>query len=84
MRVLVFADFVRVVNGYQLLKFGADAKITLDLTLDACIDGSSENGIMKLKMVMSGTATIPDAPGAMATLHVGVDATQTQQDATKK
>ena len=70
--------------GKEQLTFNPGAKIVMDMTLDACIDGASENGILKMKMVMSGTATNPNAPGVTVNLYVTADAVQTQADAKKK
>jgi hypothetical protein len=67
----------------EQLKFAVGAKIALDMTFEVCIDGTSEAGTLKMKMIMSGNATIPAAPGATATLDVRVDATQVQADAMK-
>ena len=71
-------------KGQQQLKFSDGAKIVMDMAFDVCIDGTSEAGTLKLKMLMVGTATVPAAPGTVATLNVSVDATQVQIDATKK
>ncbi len=75
---------VTIGKGKEQLKFAAGAKIAMDLTFDVCIDGTSEAGSLKMKMLMTGDATIPSAPGAGASMHVMVDATQTQQEAAKK
>jgi hypothetical protein len=74
---------VTIGKDKEQLKFAAGAKIVLDLTMDVCIDGTSENGTLKMKMLMTGEATIPAAPGATAVLNVSVDAVQVQQDVKK-
>jgi hypothetical protein len=69
-------------KGNQQLKFTAGAKIVLDLILDVCIDGTAETGSTKMKMNMTGTADV--GGGALATLNVTVDATQSQEETAKK
>lgn len=70
-------------KGAEQLKFTAGAKMALDFHLDVCIDGSEDAGVMKLKMVMAGTANV--GAGATAMLEVIVDAAETQEEvATKK
>lgn len=71
-------------EGKGTLVFGDGVKIVLDLTLDTCIDGATEAGKMQMKMRMAGNATIPDAPGASATLDISVEASQIQSDVKKK
>jgi hypothetical protein len=75
---------VTIGKGQQQLKFNDGAKLTIDLTLDACIDGASEAGTMKMKMVMAGDATNAGAPGATITMNVTVEGTQVQADVPKK
>lgn len=75
---------VSIGKGQGQLKFAAGAKITLDLTFDVCIDGTSETGEMKMTMKMGGNATFPSAPGATANMDVTVTVTQGQQEAAKK
>jgi hypothetical protein len=70
-------------KGDQQLVFNAGAKIVMEMTLDACIDGGSENGTLKMKMLMTGAGTNPNSPGVTVTLHVTADALQTQADAKK-
>ena len=54
---------VTIGKGKEELKFTAGAKIVIDLTLDGCIDGSADAGSMKMKMLMTGAAMVPQAPG---------------------
>jgi hypothetical protein len=70
-------------QGKKQLTFKAGAKMVIELHLDACIDGTSEAGTLKMKMNLSGTGT---AAGNTATLtmSVSVDGTQVQQDGAKK
>lgn len=71
-------------EGKGQLKFTAGAKIVMDITLDACIDGTSETGTMTMKMDMTGVADFPQMAGATATLDVRMTGTQSQQEAPKK
>lgn len=71
-------------KGVEQMKFMPGAKLVLEINLDACIDGTSETGTMKMKMVMSGDAAVAAAPGATASLNVVVEGTQSQVDAAKK
>jgi hypothetical protein len=71
-------------KGQKAMKFNDGAKITIDMTFNVCIDGTSEAGTLKMKMVMAGTATVPAAPGAVATMEVRMEGTQEQADVAKK
>jgi hypothetical protein len=71
-------------KGVEQMKFMPGAKVVLEISLDACIDGTSETGTMKMKMVMSGNAAVAAAPGATASLNVVHEGTQIQMDAAKK
>jgi hypothetical protein len=69
-------------KGNQQLKFMAGAKIAMDLTLDGCIDGTADAGLMKMKMIITGTAD--GGAGALVMLNLNVDATQSQEETAKK
>jgi hypothetical protein len=71
-------------KGPQQIKFADGAKANFELTLDACIDGTSEAGTMKMKMKMAGNATIAALPGSNATLDVTMEGLQTQKEPAKK
>jgi hypothetical protein len=73
---------MKIGKGVEQLKFTAGAKIALDLTIDACIDGTADAGSMKMKMIMTGMADV--GGGATVMLDVLVDAAQTQEEAAKK
>ena len=68
-------------KGKEQLKFNAGAKILMDIDLDACIDGTSENGTMSMKMIMSGNANVPGGCGDIE--RVVMDARQVAQDVPK-
>ena len=84
MKFTMMLPLQTVGKGNQALKFADGAKIDLALSLDTCIDGTAVNGALNLKMLMTGTASIPAAPGATATMHVTVEASEAQQEAAKK
>ena len=56
----------------------------LDKTLDACIDGTPEAGTMKMKMNITGNATLAQLPGAAATLNILSEMQVTQSEPAKK
>jgi hypothetical protein len=84
MRFSLDIPVATVGKGTATLTFAAGAKILMDLSLDACIDGSSDAGVMKMKMTMRGDATTKGAPGATVTLEVVANLSQTQTDLSKK
>jgi hypothetical protein len=53
-----------VTAGGEKVPLQAGAKMTVDLTLDACIDGSLESGVLKSESNMSGTALLRGSDGA--------------------
>jgi hypothetical protein len=71
-------------KGKEQLKFAAGAKIVMDMTFDVCIDGTSENGVMTMKMLMTGNGSLAAAPGAVVAMNVRMEGRQEQQDASKK
>jgi predicted Zn finger-like uncharacterized protein len=72
-------------KGAKKLKFVDGARITLEITLDTCIDGSSEAGTSKHRMTFGGNVVLPNAPpGASATLSIGADGEETQEEPAKQ
>lgn len=65
------------------MDFNAGAKMTLDMKLDTCIDGTSETGNINVKMSLNGTASLAQLPGSIATISVQSDTIGTQADAKK-
>ena len=70
-------------QGKEAMIFSDGAKIIVELTLDACIDGSSDTHTSKMSMSMSGNATVPNSPGVTVQLAVTMEGTQYQQEAKK-
>jgi hypothetical protein len=68
-------------NGPGKLVFTAGAKVDFLVNQDVCIDGATDAGTAKRKMVMAGTAGVA---GNFFTLEVIAEETTVQRDATKK
>jgi hypothetical protein len=68
-------------QGKKQLTFKAGAKMVIELHLDACIDGTSEAGTLKMKMNLAGTGM---ASGNTVVMSASVDGTQVQHDGAKK
>jgi hypothetical protein len=54
----------RVTAGGEKVPLQPGAKINVDMTLDACIDGSLESGVLKSEQNLSATALIRSKDGA--------------------
>ena len=65
------------------VKFPDGAKCVVDITLDACIDGTADAGTMKTKVTISGTGSIVNAPGSSLTMEGRTEAVQTREPAKK-
>ncbi len=57
-------------KGQEQIKFADGAKLTLDVSLDACIDGTSESATFTKKMFMSGTGQVAAEPGTILTFEI--------------
>jgi hypothetical protein len=65
------------------LVFKAGAKISVEFLMDVCVDGTSEDGTLKMKMSMTGSASIAPAPGATVTVHVTSEGQEIHLEAKK-
>jgi hypothetical protein len=54
---------IKELNAKEKMKVQPDAKMTMTINLDGCIDGSEDSGHMKMEMKMNGEATIPSPDG---------------------
>jgi hypothetical protein len=71
-------------QGQPQLKFPDGAKVLMDITLDACIDGTAETGTMRMKMSMSGVAAMPQLKGTTIKLDVVGDGVETRRQTAAK
>jgi hypothetical protein len=71
--------------GKGQLKFAEnEGKLSLDLSMDVCIDGTASEGTMTMKMALTGTATLEQLPGARAVFDLLIDGTETQKQLPRK
>ena len=71
-------------KGPQQMKFADGAKVAMNMTLDVCIDGTSEAGTIRISMNLNGIAALPQVPGGSATLNVVSETRGSQADVAKK
>ena len=64
--------------------FTPPGTLQLDALMDGCIDGSADTGTMKTKMNLSGSGTLPQAPGAVVSINSVVEQDLAQQELPKK
>ncbi len=68
-------------KGPKQVKFTDGARITIESSMDLCIDGTSEAGTTKSKITITGDAMLP---GVVATLHIVSELVQIHQLPAKK
>ena len=71
-------------KGTGQVKFLDGAKISIDMSMDMCIDGTLEVGTMRSRISTAGNATLPKVPGAIATLNIVNDLVQIHAAPAKK
>jgi hypothetical protein len=72
-----------VTAGGEKVPLQAGAKMTVDLTLDACIDGSLESGVLKSESSMSGTALLRNSKDG-ARIKMVLDSKSLRQETRKE
>ena len=68
----------------QQMRFNAGAKMAMNMVLNTCIDGSTEEGSIRITTNLGGTASLASLPGSVVTLSVAGVIQGTQEEPVKK